>query len=283
MPVGVHWPLLITFLHFLAPWGDFLGNGNGTLSSRGVHNSAVDRAPNEGIWSSDDGSSSTAIQAGQRLNDAEGNPIPGFSRYPSTHIVSPHIEDNMDTANSRPLGSYRSDSPTVPGASPNIPWTQRTRRQLNQQRLNNDPNRQKLGEKIRRKSKAAIKIATLNMRGRFDRDGQDKWLHINQIIRDNRIGVLALQETHLSSADNDKLNSLFLVIVSTIDPLHPGAKGTASVLNKRLINVNEVKQDVLIEGRALVLSVNWHADLTLRFLAIYAPNELSEMQSSLVL
>jgi hypothetical protein len=113
---------------------------------------------------------------------------------------------------------------------------------LNQQKLNNDPNRQKLGEKIRRKSKAAIKIATLNMRGRFNRDSRGGWLHINQIIRDNRIGVLALQETHLSSADNDKLNTLFeknLVIFSTIDPLHPGANGTAIVLNKRLVNVNK--------------------------------------------
>ncbi|KAJ7747887.1 hypothetical protein B0H14DRAFT_2162436, partial [Mycena olivaceomarginata] len=94
-----------------------------------------------------------------------------------------------------------------------------------------------------------------------------------------RIGLLALQETHLSSADNDKLNTLFeknLVIFSTTDPLHPGAKGTVIVLNKRLVNVNEVKQDVLIEGRALILTVNWHTDLTLRFLAIYAPNELSE-------
>ncbi|KAJ7081679.1 hypothetical protein C8R44DRAFT_835768 [Mycena epipterygia] len=69
------------------------------------------------------------------------------------------------------------------------------------------------------------------MHGRFH-DGQDKWLHVNQIMRDKRIGILALQETHLSQKDTDNLNSFFernLAIFSTIDPTSPSGKGVAIV------------------------------------------------------
>ncbi|KAJ7931861.1 hypothetical protein B0H13DRAFT_1593855 [Mycena leptocephala] len=113
------------------------------------------------------------------------------------------------------------------------------------------------------------------MRGRFDSDGQDKWLHVNQMMHDKRIAVLALQETHLIDCERDKMNTLFentIVIHSSVDPANPGAKGTAIVLNKRLTNVNDVKQDIIMEGRAVMLSVRWHGDLILSFLSVYAPN-----------
>jgi exonuclease III len=83
------------------------------------------------------------------------------------------------------------------------------------------------------------------MRGRLDRDSQDKWLHINETMPDKRIDVLALQETHLTDFERDNLNILFentLVIHSTINVTSPGSKGTAIILNKHLTNVNDVKQ-----------------------------------------
>ncbi|KAJ6536326.1 Endonuclease/exonuclease/phosphatase, partial [Mycena capillaripes] len=113
------------------------------------------------------------------------------------------------------------------------------------------------------------------MRGRFDRDGQDKCLHINQIMRDKRIGVLAVQETHLTDSECDNLSKLFentLLIHSTVDAANPGSKGTAIVLNKRPINVNNVQQETLVEGRAMILTVQWRGELALSFLSVYAPN-----------
>jgi exonuclease III len=115
------------------------------------------------------------------------------------------------------------------------------------------------------------------MHSRFDHDSQDKWLHVNQIMRDKCIAVLALQETHLTDSERDELNTLFensLVIHSSMDPSNPGAKGTAIVLNKQLTNVNDVKQDIIIEGRAMMLSVRWHGDFILSFLSVYGPNNL---------
>ncbi|KAJ7939101.1 Endonuclease/exonuclease/phosphatase, partial [Mycena leptocephala] len=94
-------------------------------------------------------------------------------------------------------------------------------------------------------------------------------------MQDRRIAVLALQETHLTDSERDKLNTLFqntLVIHSSVDPLNPGAKGTAIVLNKRLTNVTNVKEDILIAVRAMMLTVGWHGDLVLSFLCVYAPN-----------
>ncbi|KAJ7212735.1 DNase I-like protein [Mycena rebaudengoi] len=92
-------------------------------------------------------------------------------------------------------------------------------------------------------------------------------------MRDKRIGVLALQETYLSQTNTHNLNSFFernLAIFSTLDPANPGAKGVAIVLNKQMTNAANVKVDVIVEGQAL--TVPWHSDLILRFLAVYAPN-----------
>ncbi|KAJ6618104.1 hypothetical protein B0H10DRAFT_2164246 [Mycena sp. CBHHK59/15] len=104
------------------------------------------------------------------------------------------------------------------------------------------------------------------MCGCFDRhDGQDKWLHINQIIHDKHIAVLALQETHLTDSERHKLNTLFeksIVVYSLADPANPAAKGTAI--------------DTLIEGRAIMLTVRWHGDPSLSFLSVYAPNNPTE-------
>jgi hypothetical protein len=76
--------------------------------------------------------------------------------------------------------------------------------------------------------------------------------------------------------DTDNLNTLFersLAIFSTIDPSSPNSKGVVTVLNKQMTNVMNVKSDILVEGRALMISVPWHGDLVLRFLAVYSPND----------
>ncbi|KAJ7127524.1 Endonuclease/exonuclease/phosphatase, partial [Mycena crocata] len=116
------------------------------------------------------------------------------------------------------------------------------------------------------------------MRGRFHK-GEDKWIHINQIMRDRQIGLMALQETHLSPSDTDSLNSLFernLSIYSTIDPANPSGKGVAIVLNKQMTNVGNIKAEAIIEGRALMVTVPWHANLQIRVLAVYSPNDPTE-------
>jgi exonuclease III len=125
--------------------------------------------------------------------------------------------------------------------------------------------------KIKKKTKATLKIASLNMRGR----GDDKWNHINQIIREKRIGVLATQETHLDDNHVDRLHNLFnkrIKIYYSTDPHQLNAKGVAIVLNKEITNTEDVEVIEIIPGRALLIQIPWHTDLLINILTIYAPN-----------
>ena len=78
------------------------------------------------------------------------------------------------------------------------------------------------------------------MKGRYHTGG-DKWLHVNQIIRENKIGILTLQETHLCRNEALALENIFprLRIFSTVDEDHPNAKGVAIVLNKDILNTDK--------------------------------------------
>jgi ribonuclease HI/exonuclease III len=127
----------------------------------------------------------------------------------------------------------------------------------------------------KKKTKATLKIASLNMRGR----GIDKWNNINQVIREKKIGILAVQESHLSEMHVNQLHELFhkrMKIFHSIDPDRPNAMGVAIVLNKELTNYKEAKMHILTPGRAILLQTTWHANEKLNILAIYAPNAPSE-------
>jgi exonuclease III len=124
-------------------------------------------------------------------------------------------------------------------------------------------------------TRATLKIATLNMRGR----DLDKWNHINQMVRDNKIGILAVQEAHLDEPRVTRLEGLFpkrIKIYYTTDPNTPNARGVAIVLNKELTNISGVTTQEIVPGRAILLQTNWHAESKLTILAIYAPNIAAE-------
>ncbi|KAJ8580603.1 DNase I-like protein, partial [Rhizopogon salebrosus TDB-379] len=112
------------------------------------------------------------------------------------------------------------------------------------------------------------------MRGRWHQ-GMDKWLHINQIVREKRIAVLAVQETHLTKNEEDNLNEIFqtnLRIISSIDPERPNVAGVAIVLNKKLTASKDIITHEIKPGRALLVTIPWQKE-TLSILAVYAPND----------
>jgi exonuclease III len=126
-------------------------------------------------------------------------------------------------------------------------------------------------------TRATLKVASLNMRGR----GTEKWNHINQMMRDSRIGILAVQEAHLDDPRVVQLEELFpkrIKIYHTADPTTPNARGVALVLNKELTNISGVTTQEIIPGRAILLQTNWHRESKLTILAIYAPNVAPENQ-----
>ena len=114
------------------------------------------------------------------------------------------------------------------------------------------------------------------MRGRYN-NSQDKWLHINQVIRSSKTGILVLQETHLTREEALKIESLFsrLHIISSIETQNTNTKGVAIVINRDLLNSHHIQEYDLIPGRALMVQLQWHRETKLNVLVVYAPNDSS--------
>ena len=131
-----------------------------------------------------------------------------------------------------------------------------------------------------------MRIATLNMRGYGTplNDGHsDKWMRINQIVRDNKITILALQETHLTAERIEVLNRVFassLVILGSPDPVNQtGARGVAFVLNKKLAGETRVEYTEPVPGRAIKITYHWKNNTPLNILNVYAPNATRENET----
>ena len=123
--------------------------------------------------------------------------------------------------------------------------------------------------------RANITIASLNINGGGTLQTRDKWQHVDQLLRNKRIGILAVQETHLRDDTIVSLHAQFhqrLHIINSSDPEHPNAMGVAIVLNKSYVAWKEAITHEIIPGRAILVSVPWHKDSIINVLAIYAPN-----------
>ena len=129
-------------------------------------------------------------------------------------------------------------------------------------------------------TRATMKIATLNIRGGGSTSTRDKWQHVNQIMREKNIAILAIQETHLNQASVNEINNQFnqgLRVINSQDPINPSAgKGVALVLNKSLTSWKEVIIIHVIQGRALLICLPWKGESVVNILAIYAPNSPAE-------
>ncbi|KAI0054454.1 DNase I-like protein, partial [Artomyces pyxidatus] len=135
---------------------------------------------------------------------------------------------------------------------------------------------------IRKRTKATLTIATLNMKGKSaitDPIPLNKWREVNNMMKQRRIGVLALQETHLTQLDVEAINRMYgrrLQIHYSSNPTNANQHGVAIVLNRELTNTMGVKETDLIPGRATLLRIPWHATLIITILNVYAPNDPHE-------
>ncbi len=134
-------------------------------------------------------------------------------------------------------------------------------------------------QRKKRKTKGRITVASLNMRGfstASAADPHEKWMRVNQLMRDQKIAVLALQETHLTASRIASLNSLFaasLIVLGSADVENTtGARGVAFAVNKRIVAEEDLALHEVIPGRAAVLRFRWTGDRVLSLLNVYAPN-----------
>ncbi|KAF5348039.1 hypothetical protein D9758_010077 [Tetrapyrgos nigripes] len=150
---------------------------------------------------------------------------------------------------------------------------------------NTNPSRQERRTALRtgrrnKDTKASIKVASLNIRGYGPNenleDNKNKWNYINQFVRQKRIGVLLVQETHMDESRRQKIQDKFskrLVLRCSSNPDSPRAKGgVAIVLNKDLVDTSVLDETEVVPGRALLIRMHWHRDRNLKILVVYAPN-----------
>ncbi|KAG6894619.1 hypothetical protein C0992_005383, partial [Termitomyces sp. T32_za158] len=99
------------------------------------------------------------------------------------------------------------------------------------------------GSRCKLNTKAAIKIASLNIRGYTNAsERQSKWYHVNQLMREKKIGILAMQETHLSMPRKEEVERLFskrLKIFASEDPSNPSGKGGGNTAGNKLAQTGE--------------------------------------------
>lgn len=126
----------------------------------------------------------------------------------------------------------------------------------------------------KKKSRAALRVATLNMRGGGVISGpESKWSAINSLMRDRSINVLALQETHLTQEKVETLQLLYkrLRIFHSQDPVNPtGRGGVAVIVNKHNTNWAETEVEEIVPGRALIANIRWSGESKLRVMSTYA-------------
>jgi hypothetical protein len=134
------------------------------------------------------------------------------------------------------------------------------------------------------KTRANIKVATLNVKGHtsptLGQTQTSKWVAINRTMRDQKIGILCIQETHLCQEHMMQIDNLYarrLRVMNSSDPDRPGSSaGIAFILNRKIMNAENATMQVIIPGWAAMLSINWHQDKRINVLNIYAPNNLSD-------
>src|SRR5215469_3144469 len=125
--------------------------------------------------------------------------------------------------------------------------------------------------------RAGIKVATLNMRGYgvadIDSTGNSKWRKLQSLLKSDKIGILALQETHLSEERVQDLLRVYSkrIAIYTADS-ETDRRGVAFVVNKELVRTETVRFESLILGRAALLEIEWREGETLNLLNVYVPN-----------
>ncbi|KAJ7646302.1 Endonuclease/exonuclease/phosphatase, partial [Mycena polygramma] len=125
-------------------------------------------------------------------------------------------------------------------------------------------------------------VAALNMKGLGNPNPwhpRHKWYHINQLTKEEKVGVLILGEAHMNAARHANIQNLFgrrLEVIYTESPESANAKGLAFVINKDLMKTENIHTVEIVPGRAMLIQVETHKEGTLCILGVYAPNQPRE-------
>ncbi len=103
----------------------------------------------------------------------------------------------------------------------------------------------------------------------------NKWGKMYRLLTTSRIGVLLMQETHLTNERVADLHRMFANRIKILHSAHPMAptqkEGVAVVLNKKIVNTDGAKMPVIVPGRVIQLSLPWRGGEKREPLCVYAP------------
>ncbi|TFK80514.1 DNase I-like protein, partial [Polyporus arcularius HHB13444] len=126
--------------------------------------------------------------------------------------------------------------------------------------------------------KATIQFGSLNINGfgNLLRDHPDnKWGKLYRVMSEHRIGILFLQETHLTDERVASIHSMFARKIRVFHSANPDAPtqrdGVAIVLNSRYVSTKEAKAVEIVPGKAIQLTLTCQGGDIKSFLCIYAP------------
>jgi hypothetical protein len=135
----------------------------------------------------------------------------------------------------------------------------------------------------KKNTKASVKVVALNIKRRGNPDvrhKENKWYHIWQVIREQKLGVLIVGEAHLDNRHKVDVDDLFgraIRVEFTPDDIAPAARaGLAFVPNKALVETADVESIEIVPGRAMILEMKNADRSPLSILGVYAPNRPSE-------
>ncbi len=116
----------------------------------------------------------------------------------------------------------------------------------------------------------------MNGFGNMIRDHPDnKWGRTYRMMAEHRIGVLLMQETHLTAERKASIHQMFarkLKIFHSEHPVSPTQReGVAVVLNARYVNTATAKATEIVPGRALQVELPCQGGDTKIVLCVYAP------------
>lgn len=138
-----------------------------------------------------------------------------------------------------------------------------------------------------RRKKANLKIGTLNV-NRLHTTAEnetsfEKWVEVNATMKKEKITILAGQETHLDEQNTHMIHSALgkqlLVINSQLENNPRASVGVAFILNKDLVEMENIKWCDLIKGKVIAKRLTWKNNKVTTLVNIYAPNRRGNHQA----
>ncbi len=126
--------------------------------------------------------------------------------------------------------------------------------------------------------RTSLQIGSLNINGygNLIRDHpNNKWGRVYRMMSDQKIGILLMQETHLTEERKAGIHKMFAKKIKIFHSENPDAptqrEGVAVVLNSRYLNLSGARATVIIPGRAIQVTFRGPGGDERTVLCIYAP------------